>query len=261
MKNTYVSFSVERESSLMKMISSFMFAGALVASVMANNGAASTVLVSDDFTYNNGSLVTEAGWISHSGNAGDLLISGNEVVVQHGAPSEDAHVQFALQSTGVLTASFDIVVNDDNSPIASSDFEYFAHFMTDGSFNFRSRLDVQSPNAVGGDYTLGISSASSTAEATLTTDFNFGDVVPVTISFDLDTGTGSLTAGGQTVTGSAQGAQSLDSFALRQSDSSSNETITVDNLVITTSVMAVPEPSSFALLGLVGMAGAIRRRK
>jgi hypothetical protein len=53
----------------------------------------------------------------------------------------------------------------------------------------------------------------------------------------------------------------LDSFALRQSDSSSNETITVDNLVITTSVMAVPEPSSFALLGLVGMAGAIRRRK
>ena len=57
-------------------------------------------------------------------------------------------------------------------------------------------------------------------------------------------------------------------FALRQSDSSQNETVTVDNLVIgqtfqdvVTPFTPVPEPSGLLVLGLFGFAGLARRRR
>ena len=66
----------------------------------------------------------------------------------------------------------------------------------------------------------------------LTTDFNFGDTVTVELTFNLDTGEASLTAGGETVTAQGDTGETLDSFYLRQSNSSSDETIFVDNLNI-----------------------------
>lgn len=51
----------------------------------------------------------------------------------------------------------------------------------------------------------------------------------------------------------------IDGFALRQSNSSSDETITIDNLVIT-SVTAIPEPGSFAAIGLLAGGFVLRRR-
>lgn len=198
-------------------------------------------------------------WTNHSGTAGDLLISGGEAVIQHGVPSEDTHTAFAGQTTGTLFASFDVRVEDD-APIGGSDAEYFAHFMRDGSNVYRARLDVVA-GTQGGDYTFGISSGSSTAEAIFGTDFNFGDVVNVGLGFDLDTGIGSLTIGGTTINGTGIFLdQDLDSFALRQSDSTNNETIFIDNLVVT-NLNAIPEPGSLGIIGLIGIAGLIRRRR
>jgi len=211
-------------------------------------------IASDDFSYPDGSLVPNGGWAGHSGTGGDFLVNSGAAVIQHGVPSEDVNLGFVLQSSGILTATFDIVVNDDTI-ISGTDFEYFAHFRTGNTF--RSRLDVVAPT-VNGDYTLGISSGSSTAEATLGTDFSYGETVSVSISFDFSDGTGSLTVGGDTITGSANGAgDTLNSFALRQSDSANNETIRVDNLVITSTV---PEPST-ALLGGLALLGLLRRRR
>ncbi|NDV63063.1 PEP-CTERM sorting domain-containing protein [Puniceicoccales bacterium CK1056] len=236
-------------------------------SLFANLASAQFTIAADNFDRADGSLTASSPtpgpgsvWTSHSGTAGDLLISSGAAVVQHGVPSEDTHIRFAAQSTGVLSAVFDISVNDD-AVIGGTDFEYFAHFMTEGSFNFRSRVDVQAPTGAG-DYTLGIASGSSTAEATLTTDFSFNTPVTVTLAFDLDTGIGSLTVGAETIVGTGIFlGENLDSFALRQSDSSNNETITVDNLVITGAV--VPEPSTYAaLIGLLALGLVmVRRRK
>ena len=50
----------------------------------------------------------------------------------------------------------------------------------------------------------------------------------------------------------------IDSFALRQSDSSNNETIYVDNLVVTS---VVPEPSTLALGGFGLFALLLVRRR
>jgi len=235
----------------------FFGALALALAVLAGGNAnADTVLYSTDFDVADGPI-SSIGWTNHSGTVDDLLITGGAAVVQHGTPSEDSHIVFAEQTTGVIQGTFDVVVNDD-TPISGTDFEYFAHFMPDGTFNFRARLDLV--ESATGDYTFGISSGSSTAEATLGSAFTYGDVVNVVVDFDLDTGTASVTAGGETVTGSDNGAIAIDSFALRQSDSGNNESITVDNLTIT-AVMAIPEPTSAVLFGLAGLGLCVVRRR
>ena len=127
------------------------------------------IVVNEDFNRADGSLVGTSPtpgpggvWANHSGTAGDLLISGGQALVQHGTPSEDANVSFASYTDGLLTAVFDLTVTDDTA-IGGGDYEYFAHFMEVGSFNFRSRLDIVAANTTG-DYTLGLATSAGTAE-------------------------------------------------------------------------------------------------
>ena len=190
-------------------------------------------IASDDFTYSDGSLVGNGAWVTHSGTAGDLLVSSGQVVVQHGTPSEDANLPFTPVS-GVLYFGIDFTV-DSSSDIPGSDNEYFAHFKDSGN-GFRARLDVV-PGTAGGNYTVGISSSTSTAQATWGTDLSFGVTYRAIAKYDQDNGLAELwidasSSGDTSISGNTATATSIESFALRQSDSDNNETITVDNLVV-----------------------------
>ena len=228
---------------------------------MISSSANADILASDDFSYADGNLVGNGGWTNHSGSGSFIQVAGGAATLSHGGGSrEDAGLNFADVSTGILTAEFDIVVTDDVTPLSGTDFEYFAHFMSEGSFNFRSRLDLVSPTG-SGDYTLGIANNDSTADTVLGTDFSFGDTVAVQIAFNLDTGIASLTAGGATAIGDLGDAslgETLNRFALRQSESSASESIQVDNLVIS---RTVPEPTSAIVLAAFAGLGVVRRRK
>ena len=191
-------------------------------------------IASDDFTYSDGSLVGNGAWVNHSGTAGDLLVSSGQAVVQHGTPSEDANLPFTPVS-GNLYYGIDFSVSS-SSDIPGTDNEYFAHFKDDG-YGFRGRLDVV-PGTGGGNYTVGISSQSGSSDAIWGTDLTFDVTYRAIVGYDQDTGIATLwidasSSGDTSITGDTPSSgTSIESFALRQSDSNNNETITVDNLIV-----------------------------
>jgi hypothetical protein len=202
------------------------------------------VIISDDISYADGSLVGNGTWASHSGTAGDMLVASGQVVVQHGTPSEDANLPFT--SPGVIYYGIDFSVDDLGAPYNPAneaggnpnDFEYFAHFK-DATFGFRGRLDIVPPTGAG-DFLVGISSSTSTAQATWATDLTYGVTYRAVVRYDQVSGLAQLwidpdpsdEGGSTSISGTADGATTIESFALRQSDSSENETVRVDNIVI-----------------------------
>ena len=195
------------------------------------------VLVSDDFSYSDGSLVGNGTWANHSGTAGDLLVSSGQVVVQHGTPSEDANLPFAAVSGNVYYA-LDFSVDDLGAPYsAGTDFEYFAHFIIPPS-TFSARLSIVAPNG-GGDYTVGIASDESTEDATWGTDLTFGTTYRATVRYDQDANIAELwidatLESDTSILGEdrADPGDTVTGLALRQSDSSENETVRVDNVIV-----------------------------
>lgn len=209
----------------------FLFIALITSSVSFGQ----TVYVDELFSYSDGDLTSAAAWSAHSGaGALPVQVSSNQIVLTHGSGSrEDVNISFTSVSTGVIYASFDIQVSD-TAPISGSDSEYFAHF---NSGAFKARVDVVPPSG-SGDFSVGISTGGSTAEATWATDLNFNTTYKITIRYDIDNDQSALwvDAAAETdtpiSTPAGTSSESVDSFAFRQSNSSSDETITVDNLVV-----------------------------
>lgn len=211
-----------------------------MALMLAASGASAAVLISDDFSYADGSLVGNSTWYNHSGNAGDLLVASGQAVVQHGVPSEDATLPFTAPASGDVFFAFDFEVVDPGVAWDGTDYEYFAHFKDDG-YGYRARMDVQAPGA-GGDFTVGISSTGSTADATWAADLTYGVVYHAIARYNQDENIAELWIDPVLYTDAsilgddeADPGTLITGFALRQSDSNVNEGILVDNLVVSDS--------------------------
>ena len=180
-------------------------------------------------------MVGNGAWANHSGTAGDLLVSSGQALVNTVGSSEDANLPFSPVS-GVIYFGIDITVNA-AAPITGTDFEYFAHFK-DAAFNFAARVDIVAPTG-GGDFSVGIASDESTADATWATDLTFGTTYRVVVKFDQALNISQLwvdasAEGDTSIMGEdrADPGDSIVSFGLRQSNSSGDETILVDNLIV-----------------------------
>jgi hypothetical protein len=225
------------------------------------------IVLTENFPYSDGNLTnSNPAWVTHSGTANPILVAGGAAVLKNNAAGYDIHRLFdgaATFNSGTVSASFDMVVNATSAPIGGGDYEYFAYFwQTTAATSFRSRTDIVNPGTAGGNYSMGIATLSGTAEFTLGNQvgFAYGQTVPVTITFDITGGTGSLTAGGQTIyTAVVSTGQNIDGFGFRQETSSGAETITIDNLIVTHT--PVPEPTTLALGGLGMMAFFMARRR
>ena len=234
-----------------------------ILSAMAMSTHAS-ILFTEDFSYADGSLSSTAAWDTHSGTAGQIQVSGGVITVTD-SQTEDVNRLFGSTITsGSVYAAFDFSVT--SSSAGGTDFEYFAHFGT-GTSNFNSRMEISAANA-SGDYTVGVSHASST-DATWASDLTFGTTYKAVLGYDRDTGTATLwldpaNIGSTSIATSTTNSTDVTTFYLRESGSSINETTSIDNLFVGTAftdVVPVPEPSSTALLGLGGLALIMRRRK
>jgi hypothetical protein len=245
----------------------------VLAAVFSTAQVSADVIAFDNFDYANGSLVPNGGWTNHSGTTGDLQVVGGQAIIQHGIPSEDAHIAFT-GVTGDIFYGLDFTV-DASGDITGTDHEYFAHFK-DSGFNFPARLDIVAPNS-GGNYTVGIATDTSIADVTWASDLNFGETYRAVVRYDQDANIAELWINAMFSSDTfIQGDDKADpgdvitQFSLRQSDSDLNETVTVDNLVIGSTfddvvvgVSPVPVPATIWLFGsgLVGLVGMARRMK
>jgi len=235
------------------------------ASAVATVGLASPI-VSDTFTYVDGDLTTVSGgtWANHSGSGGFIQVVNEEAVVTHGGGSrEDVNISFGIKS-GIIYYGIDISVDDLGAPYSGTDNEYFASFR-DG-FDLNARTDIV-PSTGGGDYSVGIATSAGSADAVWATDLDYDTTYRIVVKYDVDQDQTTLwvdaTSSSDTSIMGADGTQNepMSSFALRQSSSSENETIRVDNLVVSRDFgdVAIPEPTTIALF-FAGLAGLMIRR-
>ena len=195
-----------------------------------------TLPLSESFTYTDGSLVGNSSWEHSGGATGNLLVASGKAVVQHGTPDEDLFLPFTPVS-GSIYFAFDFSVIAQENPISGTDNEYFAHLKND-AYGFAAKIDIVPPSA-GGDFSVGIATLANTANSTWATDFNFDTDYRVTVKYDQVNNTTDLWIDATAETDVSisgeiptSGPIAVESFALRQSDSSTNEGVLIDNLTI-----------------------------
>ncbi|MEN1678539.1 MAG: hypothetical protein AAGJ46_03030 [Planctomycetota bacterium] len=248
---------------------------ALLAAALLTSHAHAMLVASDDFSYPNGALTTVSGgtWTTHSGTSGTLAVSGGQAVVSQDSGSEDASLTFATVSSGSLYYAVDFSIPSSGGAFSGSDFEYFAHFMAPTGSTFRGRVDAVAPNG-GGDFSLGIATEDSAADSVWATDLSFDTSYTAVVELNIDDGGATLwvdptSESDTSIDGESAALPSIGRFALRQSNSSSDETILVDAVRIGTtfdsvvSVAAIPEPTSmfFGTLLATGVSISAARRK
>ena len=210
---------------------------AVTSSLTFTNYKEQTLPISEDFDYADGGLSSTENWTVYSGSDYDINIASGKIEVKHASASgKDLFVSVPTVS-GALYYAFDISLVAPGTAISGGDYEYFAIFKDDG-YNYRARIDVVAPSATG-DYTLGISTKGGTADTTWASDLTYGQSYRVTVMYDQAANIAKLwvDASAETdtsITGDDENdpGTSITQFAFRQSTSSVNETIIIDNLKI-----------------------------
>jgi hypothetical protein len=237
---------------------------AMVAATMVGGEVRAGIILSDNFTYQDGPLVGAAGspWLTNSGTAGQQNVVSGELFLNDNE-TEDTRANFS-DVTSSITASFDF--RFDSSDVPTGTGNYFLHFIGDtdslGAPNdFIGRVFVKDPGTAGtGRFAIGVGNSTGTGSSAvyLGTDLLAGTNYSALLSYDFVNKSTSLTVTGigtATATDTAANITRLTAFGFRQSTNHGD--VFIDNLVVT----AVPEPTAMLLVGsLVGLIGFKRRR-
>lgn len=245
-----------------------LFVAAAVIAFGALSGLVKAdVYFSEGFDYSDGSLTTvSSDWTRHSGTEGQIQVSGGKVLLTDSQSEDVNRLLGTTITTGTVFAGFDFSVSANNP--GGTDFEYFAHF-GNGTSDFTARMDVNTADANG--FLVGISH-TSTAQASWGSTLSYDTVYRAIIGYDRDSGLANLWIDASqdtdtSIVTTTNDTNNVEGFYLRESSSSVNETIVVDDLVVGSTFAdvvtfnAVPEPSGLLVLGLFGFAGLARRRR
>ncbi|MDX2080238.1 MAG: PEP-CTERM sorting domain-containing protein [Terrimicrobiaceae bacterium] len=236
-------------------------------------GAQAQILVDNFNTYSNGNLVGQGGWVQTGTTATNpIQVSGGVVTLVQGS-NQDANRPFgSAVTTGSIYYFATINVSAKN---ATGD--YFLHLGDGGTSAFGARLYARS---AGAGYQLAWG-GSSTAPTTFGAELSFSTNYNIVFRYNIIAGAANDTGSLYVSTGTFDsvetnntpyqnvttwtGGTEVSSFAaiyLRQGTNTGTETI--DQVrVATTWAQAIPEPSTWALIGLgttVVLMGIRRRR-
>jgi hypothetical protein len=245
----------------------FLIASAVVITtvVLGASSARATIWASDSFNYANGDIVAVSGgtWTSFSGTSALNVLNGAANPV--GTSSMDDQILLTgTHTSDALYAGFDANVV---SWTATQGIGYFALFKDASTFNFFARTFVTN---VAGQVEFGITTGA-TQPPIFSSPVALGSTHRVEIELD-QTGAsfGLNMAASLYLDGTLVGTSysmlnsnyAISAFALRQSNTASQGSVLVDNLIVGDSLASViPEPSTMVLLGfgLVSMLALGRR--
>jgi hypothetical protein len=218
----------------------------VLAFIVTVSSVFGTVLMSDDFSYNNGNLVGQGNWLTHSGTATPVQVNNGVVTITSGSGSRE-DVNKSLNTTmaagNVWYSAFDLVVNS-----SSTGKDYFAHFLQ-GTSTFAARTAV---SVTGTKFALGFTVANNPEQFTGAV-YDFGKTYKVVTSYNFDSGLVQMWIDGSfAVSQVAFSSTAATAYAFRQG-SSGTLNVNVDNLKVATTFAEVPEPATMILLGLGGL--------
>jgi len=212
------------------------------------------------------------GWLNSSGGGTNNVQVSNSAtngVVSLTTSGQDVRRPFdgaATATSGSVYLAADITVS-----AAQATGDYALHLTDGGTSNFYARTYIKSS---GTGFVMALGTSSGTAVTYGATVLSFGTTYHLLDRYDFVPGlvndTGALYINPTTLDGSGDtpyvaattigtDATSIAAVALRQGSATSAATLTVDNIQVT-SVPAVPEPASMALLCIAGV-GLLRRRR
>ena len=233
-----------------------------LAVVLAFNSLSfATVLLTDNFSYTNGNLITGGDvvgatgwgdWTVHNTTAGyeRIQVNNGTIVLNQLAGKEDVSKLFGgvtMQTGDTFFAAFDVNVTD----LASNGTGdvYFAHFIKTGSTTFVSRVGVTASTS-GGDYTFALFTGPTTGLG----GFNYGTKYRVVTSYDFSSGVSKLWVNPANYSDTSIQITSstgiaVSAFAFRQNGNiATSSGQTIDNLIVgTTFAEVVPEPATLLL--------------
>jgi len=156
---------------------------------------AQTPLLIEDFNYPAGDLLTEHGWLAHSGTAAPVAVTtsglafpgyvGSDIGLSAGilATGQDVNTQFTEQTSGSVYTSF-LVNAAANTGIGSYFFHYFD---PNASTAFRARTFIRPYT---GKMVVGLSfNASNCQDSSLTKLLNFGETYLFVVKYTIVSGT------------------------------------------------------------------------
>ena len=267
----------------------FLFVAAAGAALFTNPASQAGPIFADDFnSYSPGNLVGQGPW-TQTGTTATSPVQASSGAAALGTSGQDVYAAFSSAVTPTAGTSlfigFDLTVSS-----AQATGDYFLHLASTvgGTSGFFDKLFAKSSGA---GYVLGVSDNAGSITGTATTGtygstvLNFGTTYRVVMeedfiagdkndTFELFVNPTDLTVAGNnsayasfTWGSTASEAASYAELNFRQGSSTAASAETIDNLDVSqtfsdtsTFTPMVPEPSTFALLGLGAAAGFAFRR-